>query len=82
VINAGRASELAGEPRAIGGHTRARSVYAPAAGRFRTRLDIGAIVVAGEAVGSIGDEVLFAPLSGCLRTSNERSTTRVTNYTP
>jgi xanthine dehydrogenase accessory factor len=67
VIEAGRALDLTGEPRAIDGHTRDRFVYSPVAGRFHTRFDIDAMVVAGEEVGWIGDTPLYAPLSGCLR---------------
>jgi xanthine dehydrogenase accessory factor len=67
VIRTGRALDLAGEPREIDGHTRERFVYSPVAGRFRTALDVGAIVVAGDPVGWIGKTPLYAPLSGCLR---------------
>jgi xanthine dehydrogenase accessory factor len=67
VIRAGRALDLAGEPRAIDGHTRDRFVYSPLAGKFQTRFDIGAVVVAGEEVGRIGNTPFYAPLSGCLR---------------
>jgi xanthine dehydrogenase accessory factor len=67
VIKAGRALDLAGEPRAIDGHTRDRFVYSPLAGRFQTLFDIGAMVVAGDEVGRIGNTPIYAPLSGCLR---------------
>jgi len=67
VIKVGRASDLAGEPREIEGHARTRFVYSPVSGTFRTALNVGATVVAGEEVGRIGDTPLYAPLSGCLR---------------
>ena len=67
VIKAGRALDLVGEPREIDGCGRERFVYSPLAGTFRTHLDVGATVVAGEQVGRIGDTLLYAPLSGCLR---------------
>ena len=67
VIGAGRAAELAGEPEPLGGHGRERFVYAPAAGTFRTALDVGAWVTAGQPIAAIGDLILHAPLTGWLR---------------
>ncbi len=58
---------LAGEPRLLGGHGRDRYVYAPATGTFRTAHQIGDDVAAGNAVASIDDLPVMAPLSGCLR---------------
>ncbi len=67
IIRAGRALDLAGEPREIDGHARERFVYSPKTGTFHTPLDVGAMVVAGQPVGWIGTTQLYAPLSGCLR---------------
>jgi len=58
---------LRGEPKALGGAGRERLVYAPAAGAFRTHARIGAIVAAGEAVGSVGASDIAAPLAGTIR---------------
>jgi xanthine dehydrogenase accessory factor len=67
VIKRGRSQELAGEPRELGGHRRERFVYAPCAGDFRTRLDIGALVTAGQEIGQIEGLPVLAPLTGRLR---------------
>lgn len=67
VIRAGSTRALAGEPQPIAGHARERYVYAPAAGTFTTRFNIGDAVVEGQVVASIGKTPLHAPLSGCLR---------------
>lgn len=67
VIRSGCTRNLAGEPQEIAGHARDRYVYAPSAGVFRTRLDIGDAVIEGQEIARIGDEPLYAPLNGCLR---------------
>lgn len=67
VITSGTSRPLGGELRAIAGHGRDRFIYAPAGGRFQTSLDIGARVSEDDAIGSIGEQVLRAPLSGTLR---------------
>jgi xanthine dehydrogenase accessory factor len=67
VIWKGSTRPLEGEPQAIAGHTRDRYVYAPVAGVFRTGLQIGAIVAAGQEVARIGESQLCAPISGMLR---------------
>ena len=67
VVQTGRTHTLAGEPRELSGHGRDRFIYAPAAGSFRTVLDIGDRVHAGQVVGSIDDVVVTAPLAGWLR---------------
>lgn len=67
IIEAGASLPLSGEPRPINGHGRERYVYAPADGRFETDRKIGASVAKGEPVARIGDEVIRAPLDGCLR---------------
>lgn len=67
VIESGSSLPLSGEPRPIAGYGRERYVYAPAEGRFETDCEIGARVAKGEPVARIGDEVIRAPLDGCLR---------------
>jgi len=67
VIHSGSPRPLAGEPQPITGVGRERYVYAPAAGILRTSCDIGERVTAGTVVATIGDVVLTAPISGCIR---------------
>lgn len=67
LIRSGRAQPLTGEPRELGGHARERFVYSPVSGTFRSRLAIGASVVAGEEIATIDGTPLRAPLTGRLR---------------
>lgn len=67
IIESGSSLPLSGEPRPIDGHGRERYVYAPAEGRFETDCRIGARVAIDQPVACIGDEVIRAPLGGCLR---------------
>jgi xanthine dehydrogenase accessory factor len=67
IIKAGATLPLAGEPRAVGGISRARFIYAAVAGCFRTAARIGSHVEAGEVVATIGAVPLTAPLSGVIR---------------
>ena len=67
VIRDGAPLPLAGEPRELGGYARERYVYAPCAGVFRTKMQIGDTVAAGRAVATIDGAVLTAPVSGILR---------------
>jgi len=67
IIRSGPTLPLVGEPRPLGGHSRARFVYAPHGGLFRTTRRIGEAVAAGELVATIGDTPLVAPLGGTLR---------------
>jgi len=67
VIWNGPTRPLEGEPQTIAGHARDRYVYAPAAGIFRTLLEIGSLVTAGQQLATIGDVPLHAPISGMLR---------------
>lgn len=67
IIRAGRTQPLAGEPMPIDGHARDRYVYAPVAGVFATQRDIGDNVMRGEEIARIGEAVILAPLTGCLR---------------
>jgi len=67
VIHDGPTRRLAGEPRELGGHARARYVYAPDGGVFRTHAQIGDAVTAGQPVATIDGIAVAAPLSGVLR---------------
>jgi len=63
----GATRPLEGEPQKIAGHARDRYVYAPAAGIFRTKLNVGDMVSAGQEVARIGDASLCANIDGMLR---------------
>lgn len=76
-IEAGPCRALAGEPRPIGGWGRDRYVYAPVAGLFRTDLNIGDTVRAGQIVAHIGDHPIAAPKTGVLRGLIHRGVTVV-----
>ena len=67
VVRRGPTLPLRGESRPIAGVGRARAVYAPEAGLFRTARRIGDRVAAGEAVAELADARLRAPLAGVLR---------------
>ena len=67
VIRNGSTLDLSGEPQPIDGHSRDRYVYAPVAGVFRTRFNIGDPVTQGQEIARIGDTPIHAPLTGCLR---------------
>ena len=67
VYERGSTRPLEGEPNPIGGHARDRYVYAPIAGTFNTRMEIGESVRQGHTVASIDSTALTAPLDGVLR---------------
>jgi xanthine dehydrogenase accessory factor len=67
LLTHGRAAALAGEPTPIGGVGRERFVYSPREGTFRTSLDIGARVEAGQIVAHVDDSPVSAPMAGVLR---------------
>jgi xanthine dehydrogenase accessory factor len=67
VIWNGSTRPLEGEPQKIAGHARDRYVYAPVAGIFRTKLNVGDMVAAGQEVARIGDVSLCANIDGMLR---------------
>lgn len=67
IIESGSSLPLAGEPREINGYGRERYIYAPADGRFETSHEIGARIIHGEPIASIGTEIVRAPLDGSLR---------------
>jgi xanthine dehydrogenase accessory factor len=67
IIEAGATLPLGGEPRPISGVGRARFVYAPAAGGFKTSARIGDCVEKNAVVATIGEIPLHAPIDGVLR---------------
>jgi xanthine dehydrogenase accessory factor len=67
VIWNGSTRPLEGEPQKIAGHARDRYVYAPVAGIFRTDLNVGDMVSAGQEVARIADVSLCANIDGMLR---------------
>ena len=67
VIWNGATRPLEGEPQKIAGHARDRYVYAPVEGIFRTKLNVGDMVSAGQEVARIGDVPLRANIDGMLR---------------
>lgn len=67
IIRDGPTLPFAGEPSSLGGVSRERFVYAPAAGVFKATTSIGAWVVGGESVAKIGKINLRAPLTGIVR---------------
>ncbi len=67
IITEGEADPYTGEPAEIAGHSKDRYLYAPRAGIFRTRLDLGARVEAGQVVGRVEGEHLTAKVGGIIR---------------
>ena len=67
IVEHGATSPLQGEPHEIEGHARDRYVYAPAAGKFRTSLQIGDSVTRGQEVARVDSIPLLAPITGVLR---------------
>ncbi len=71
IIASGSAAPNTGVPGVIAGYGIERVIHAPAAGVFRMRRDIGSVVEAGEAVGSIiapeGEVPVRAKITGLLR---------------
>lgn len=67
IITEGEADPYTGEPIEIAGHSTDRYLYAPRAGTFRTPLDLGKRVEAGQVVGRVEGEPLIAKVSGIIR---------------
>jgi xanthine dehydrogenase accessory factor len=67
VIHHGKTMPLEGEPISLEGHARDRYMYAPMAGKFSTRFQVGDKVTAGQVIAAINETPLTAPLSGVLR---------------
>ena len=62
-----RAGATPALPRGANGHGRERLLYAPGAGMFTTRWDIGDTVNRGDPIAKIGRRTVTAPISGRLR---------------
>ena len=56
-----------GVPGNIGGYTMERVLRAPAEGIFEPRLEIGALVKAGEVAGVVNGQPMLCTIDGCLR---------------
>ena len=67
VLWSGSAQPDTGVPGDIAGYSRERVIYAPADGEFQHRLNIGAVVNAGDVVGRVGHAPVPAPIAGVLR---------------
>jgi xanthine dehydrogenase accessory factor len=67
VIDRGSAAPDTGVPGVVGGHTLARLLRAPAAGRLRPACAIGDLVKQGQVVGEVGGLPVVAGLDGLLR---------------
>jgi len=67
IITEGEADPYTGEPVEIAGHSKDRYLYAPRPGIFRTPLDLGSHVEAGQVVGLVDGESLTAKVSGIIR---------------
>ncbi len=67
IITEGEADPYSGEPIEIAGHSKDRYLYAPRPGVFRTPLDLGERVEAGQVVGHVDGELLVAKVGGIIR---------------
>jgi xanthine dehydrogenase accessory factor len=67
IITEGEADPYTGEPVEIAGHAKDRYLYAPRVGIFRTPLDLGATIEAGQVVGHVEGEPLSAKVGGIIR---------------
>ncbi len=67
ILRKGPTLPFRGEPRVIAGHGRDRYVYAPLAGVFASKCEIGDAVRPGETIARIGRRAIKAPLAGRLR---------------
>lgn len=67
IITEGEADPYTGEPVEIAGHSKDRYLYASGPGIFRTPLDLGSHVEAGQVVGDVEGERLIAKVGGIIR---------------
>ena len=67
IITEGEADPYTGEPIEIAGHSKDRYLYASGPGIFRTPLDLGSHVEAGQVVGDVEGERLIAKVGGIIR---------------
>lgn len=66
VSDSGATRPQSGEPGTVNGVGRERFVYAPAAGLFRSALEIGAPVQPGEVAGTLDGVPVLAPVAGAI----------------
>lgn len=67
VLETGETDAYTGQPRQVLGYGRERYGYAPRAGVWRTRLEIGDSVRAGQVLGRVEGEALRAAIDGVVR---------------
>ncbi|OIJ14506.1 hypothetical protein BKP35_06405 [Anaerobacillus arseniciselenatis] len=67
VIYSGEAIADSGVPGEIGGYSKERLIRSPAKGVFDSEKQIGETVTAGELVAKVGNDPVYAPISGILR---------------
>ncbi len=67
VLWQGATEAYTGQHRQVEGFGKERYLYAPHGGTFRTTLDVGSPVRAGEPVGWVGEAALLAEIDGTLR---------------
>lgn len=66
-IYEGSALPNTGVPGNVGGYTKERVLYTPAAGVFHARVPIGTMVAAGDVVAEVGGMPVRTEIAGCLR---------------
>jgi xanthine dehydrogenase accessory factor len=67
IIGRGQAARDTGRPGEIAGYTHERVLLSPVAGVFESDLEIGAVVSAGQPIGSVDSREVRAGVSGVLR---------------
>lgn len=67
VLDMGETEAYTGQPREVLGYGRERYGYAPRSGLWRTTLEIGDGVRAGQVLGRVGDEELTSSIDGVVR---------------
>jgi xanthine dehydrogenase accessory factor len=67
IITSGAATPNTGIPGSINGHTETRVLRAPAGGRFRSKMEIGAFVSKGDVVGRVDNRPVKAGINGIIR---------------
>jgi xanthine dehydrogenase accessory factor len=67
VLERGATEPYSGQPREVLGYGRERYSYAPSAGRWRTELEIGRSVKAGQLLGYVDRHELRATIAGVIR---------------
>lgn len=67
ILHEGEALPLRGEPRAVLGFGRERFRYAPEAGVFRAKVEIGDVIRSGTLIGTVRDHAITASFDGVVR---------------